>query len=219
MEQRVRLEQLRLGRPPHTYAPLRSCIPDLLNQQGSLLQATVTPWENIDSLLVKESKSEKEYAFNRAVSKALYNYATSNGVISYSRSIANWAIGFGQHVCYWWKLYTVVSGQPCFPFIDPRLNNPLTSEARRFVFSVMHERIRVPDPDFSEANLLIMQFGKGDGGQRSIRLFDAKPVDLFDFDTLNAMVTKTYQIWIEVLEGREEARQTGTDGAGPLFSK
>ena len=197
---------------------MRICIPDLLNKQGDLLEVCVTPWDKIENVLAKESSNPSEYEFNRSVSKALHDYANANSIISYANPIAKWAIGFGQSVCYWCDLYTVSSGRACFPFFDPRITNRLTVEARRFAFSVMHERIRVPDPDFSDAKLMIIQFAKDQLGGRSIQAFDSDNVSLFDFDMLNAMVTRTYQIWKEILEEREGARATGTDDFGPLFA-
>ena len=73
---------------------------------------------------------------------------------------------------YWWNLYTVIEKQPCFIFVDPRISNPLTRLARKFALSMMHERIRVPDPDFSDAKLLVAQFGKSGEGRRVIKLFE-----------------------------------------------
>jgi hypothetical protein len=110
----------------------------------------------------------------------------------------------------------VLEERPCFIFADPRISNPLTREGRKFALSLMHERIRVPDPDFTEARLVVAQFGKGEGGARTIRLFDAAEVELFDVDQLNEMIDETYRIWIEVLRERVDEDRKKASGSNPM---
>lgn len=106
------------------------------------------------------------------------------------------------------------------PFIDPRKAKRLTKDGRQFAFSVMHERIRAADPDFLEVELGIVQFEavmQGDVVVRIPRLYTASDVELLDFDTVDAMVRETYDIWHAVLAEREaDARRRGTGTAGPL---
>jgi hypothetical protein len=113
-----------------------------------------------------------------------------------------------------------LGGRPLVPFIDPRKTKKLTSEGRRFAFSVMHERIRVAEPDFAEVELGIIQFGvfSEDPEIRVPKLFTARDVALFEFEAIDAMVRETYQVWHEVLEEREtETRRRGTGTTGPLI--
>jgi hypothetical protein len=153
------------------------------------------------------------------VAKALHDYCLGNSVVSRRKSIPVWPVGFGHQVAYWWNLYCVLEKRAVVPFIDPRLNSPLTGLARIFAFSLMHERIRVSDPDFADAGLLILQFGKGEQGERVARPHWADGLELFDSGQLNEMITVTYRIWAEVLTEREAAeRKTGTDGL-PLFRR
>jgi len=64
----------------------------------------------------------------------------------------------------------------------------------KFVLSLMNERIRVPDPDFADARLLVMQFSKSDDGKRKIRLHDFDDSDSSSFDQLNSMIDETYRL-------------------------
>jgi hypothetical protein len=217
-EKRFRLRLLKSGRPPHTYAPLRGQLGDILNLQPEMFGVTteVTPWEMIAAAIVRASNHDNEAKFNLAVAKSLYEYAVANRARSYRKPISAWPVGYSQSVSYWWNLYTVLEDRPCFVFADPRLSNPLTRDGRRFALSLMHERIRVPDPDFAEARLAIVQFAKGDGGSRTIRMFDAAEVKLFSFDQLNEMIDETYKIWIEVLQERADDDRKRAGGSNPM---
>lgn len=212
-----RLRILKAGRPPHTYNPFRRSLGDILNLQPELFAGgPYTDWQKIEANVKKLATTDTEEHFNLAVAEALYDFGVSEGILSYRKAIAPWAVGYGQSVTYWWNLYTIVDGRPCFLFVDPRLSNPLTQSARLFSLSIMHERIRVPDPDFNDARLLIVQFGKGEKGKRVVRLFDDSDVDLYSFDQLNEMIDETYQLWLQVLSEREEDAKKRPTGSTPM---
>lgn len=126
------------------------------------------------------------------------------------------SLGEGNKVNYWLPLVLGINGHAVVPFIDPRrASKHLTADARRFVFSVMHERIRVADPDFAEATLGIFQFNVGQDGLRHPILRTDEGVELYDFDTLDQMVRETYELWRELSEERvAEARKRGAGGGG-----
>jgi hypothetical protein len=166
--------------------------------------------------IVRSASHEAEATFNLAVARSLYDFALGENIRSYRKPISAWPVGYGQSVSYWWNLYTILEGQPCFIFADPRISNPLTRDGRRFALSLMHERIRVPDPDFAESRLVVAQFGKGERGARTIRLFDAAEVELFSVDQLNEMVDETYKIWIEVLHERADEERKKAGGSNPM---
>lgn len=210
-----RLRELKSGRPPHTYNPLRASLGDILNLQPEMFPGGgSTPWAQISTDIKKKAASDKEAQFNLAVAEALYDFGTANDAKSFRNPISSWNVGYGQVVRYWWNLYTVLHEQPWFLFVDPRLTAPLTKLARRFVFSLMHERIRSADPDFAGAQLVVAQFDKAEKGKRSIRLYHAEDVELFTFDQLNEMIDETYKLWIEVLQERVKSKPTGSTPFG-----
>jgi hypothetical protein len=215
-EKRYRLRMLKAGRPPHTYNPFRASLGDILNLQPEMfgIGGDYTPWAQIAADIERRANTDDERKFNLAVAEALYDFGVEQKIRSYRKPIAPWAVGYGQSVTYWWNLYTVIGKQPCFLFVDPRISNPLTRLARKFALSMMHERIRVPDPDFANAKLLVAQFGKASEGKRVIKLFEES--ELFTFDELNEMIDETYRLWIEILEERvDEARKKST-GSTPF---
>ena len=216
-EKRYRLRILKSGGPPHTYSPLRRSLGDILNLQPEMFgSAEYTPWIKIEDAIKKAAKSDSEEQFNLAVAKSLYYYGLSEQARSYTKAISAWPVGYNQAVSYWWNLYTVLGGQPCFIFADPRVSNSLTRLGRRFTFSMMHQRIRVSDPDFAEARLLVVQFAKGGNGTRIIKPFNEIDVELYSIDQLNEMIDETYRIWLEVLQERVEMERKFASGSNPM---
>jgi hypothetical protein len=213
-----RLRMLKAGRPPHTYNPLRASLGDILNLQPEMFGSggEYTPWPQIAADIEKRATSESEARFNLAVAEALYEFGVEQRARSYSKPIAPWAVGYGQSVKYWWNLYTIIKRHPCFIFVDPRISSPLTHVARKFVLSMMNERIRVPDPDFADSRLLVVQFSKADEGKRVIRLIEPVDSGLFSFDELNEMIDETYRLWIEVLAERVDEVRKKPTGSTPL---
>jgi hypothetical protein len=213
-----RLRILKAGKPPHTYNPVRASLGDILNLQPEMFGSggEYTPWRQIAVDIEKRAFSESEADFNLAVAEALYEFAVEKQARSYSKPIAPWAVGYGQSVKYWWNLYTVIERRPCFVFVDPRISNPLTQVGRKFVLSMMHERIRVPDPDFADSRLLVVQLGKAADSKRVVRLFEPTDSGLFSFDELNEMIDETYRLWIEVLEERADELRKKPTGSTPL---
>lgn len=220
-QKRAALRQMKLGHPPYSYQPMRRSMLDILNvEAGPLGVVSRAPWQQVADQISKVSRSAEEAEANVAVALALYGYATAEGIAGRRHEFFPLAIGVSEKVSLWLPAVIAIGGKPLVPFIDPRRTKKLTSEGRRFAFSVMHERIRAADPDFAEVELGILQFGGNseDRKTRTPRLFTARDVALFDFEAIDAMVRETYQLWREVLTEREaEARRRGTGTTGPLI--
>jgi hypothetical protein len=213
---RVALEQLKEGWPPHSLDPMREQIGDIVNlQMGLLGDRRPTPWSVIERAIVKRSRTSDEGLYNIAIARSLYNWCSAQDIVSYGKSVPAWSVGLGHSLSYWNQYYSVLGERATFMFVDPRLSAPLTEQARRFAFSIMHQRLRVDDPDFSDAQLLILQFRKGDAeGSRLLIPHQVDGLSLFARDELNEMIDETYLLWAEVLAGRQErARRTGTGGS------
>lgn len=217
-EQPKQLQQLKAFRPPHTLNPFRSVVGDLVNLQFEMLgERSFTRWDIVSEQIRRLSKHKDEFEKNLAVAKALHNYCIKNDVISYSKPTPKWGVGFGNSIAYWSNFYSVWGGRASFLFFDPRISHPLTKSARKFAFSLMHQRLRVDDPDFADAELLIVRFGVDkEGGQRTVAPYSARGVDLFGLDDLNAMIETTYQLWAVELERRAEEAKRAGGGSNPF---
>lgn len=216
-EQPFRLRKLKGFKPPHTLNPFRKVLPDLMNLQHQLLGTVkTTAWEHIEASIRASNESVDGICQNLAVAKALYDFAASSKVVSYDKPVQRWPVGFENSVEYWQPFYSVWSERATFVHFDPRLSNPLTNRARRFVFSMMHQRLRVDDPDFSGVGLTIFQFGVGDDGNRSVCLHSSEEFELYSRDELNDMIDLTYRLWAEELQERREEGRKGTGTDNPM---
>jgi hypothetical protein len=217
--QRKQLEQIRHGRPPFSYNPLRGCFHDIFNVVPEMF-GPVAPseWSAVECRLRYKCKTEDELKANLLVARGLHQFAVEAQMLGRAQEFFPLAMSAGQKVNYWLPIVLSLDGKPLVPFIDPRRSSRgLTQDARRFVFSMMHERIRVADPDYESVALAIFQFDDGDGERRSPKLYTDEGVELFSLDEMEAMVATTYNLWRDVCEGREiEARRAAAGSRGPL---
>lgn len=216
---RKSLLQIRFGRPPFSYRPLRSCLDDIFNLQPDLTFGTATPTSisRIEELIERRSSHADEAEHNRRVARGLHSFASSGNVFGRKHEFFPLAMGMGRRVSYWQSMVISIDGAPFAVFIEPRRNKGLTADGRRFAFSMMHERIRAVDDDFAEIGLAIIRFDDPDNDCRAARPYTDANVTLYSLDELETMVSKTYAIWREICEDRDrEARHRAT-GTGPLF--
>lgn len=215
-QQRQRLERMNVGYAPFSYGPVRGRSHDVFNvQPGMFTSEAPTRWEVIEAQLGKACKSDDERKANLAVAKALHDYAVGHCVVGRAGDFMPLSMGSGYKVSYWAPLLLVIDGQALVPFIDPRKTHKLNGSAMRFVFSMMHERIRVADPDYADVEFGIFQFTTDDKGCRTPILHRDAGVDLYSLEQLEQMAAATYSIWEDVCRKRDDdapRRATGTGG-------
>lgn len=216
---RASLEQMRSGRPPFSYKPVRSCYDDIFNIQPGLDfgAATPTPWSTIEHMLTRRSTSAIEFEHNKRVARGLYDFATSGEVIGRKHEFFPLAMGAGRKITLWNSMVVAINDAPYAIFIEPRSTRGLTTEGRRFAFSMMHERIRAADEDFAEIGLAIIRFGDPSEGTRAARQYTDKDVTLYNLDELERMVAETYDMWREVCDEREREARHRSTGTEPLI--
>jgi hypothetical protein len=217
--QRAELEHLKVSWAPYSYEPVRGLWNDILNISTTLLGETTRPkWAVIARQIERVCrKGEDEIAANLAVGQALYDFAERHAVRGRREEFLPMTVGVFAKLRFWSPAVVVVSGAAMVVHLDPRKSSTLDARSRRFVFSVMHERVRLFDPDFAELALGIIQVpGQKDHSRRAEIHVDAG-VELYDFDTLDQMVRTTYEIWWDVLAEQEAAKRGGSGSIGPLF--
>lgn len=217
-QKRRALEAMRLGRPPYSYSPMRQSILDLLNiEAGPLASTPRVPWSIIETEVRRKSRTADEELANIGAAKSLYDFTTVENITGRRHDIFPLNLGVSERVTYWSPAVIGIRGRAVVPFIDPRRQTKqLTSLARAFVFSVMHERC-IADPDLSDVGLCILQFALTEKGERLPKLHFADGIDLFNFDALDAMVRETYAMWHEILGERDDITRRGTGTSGPLL--
>ncbi len=216
-QKRKALEAIRYGHPPYSYAPVRGNISDVLNVRAGMIGALPrVPWERIEQDIRRRSRSDAEEDANLRVGRGLFDYVEERTLSGRHHEIFPLALGVGTKVVFWHPVVLSIDRRPLIPFFDPRRTKELTVQGRRFVFSVMHERIRAADPDFSDVALGIFQFTLSDKGPREPILHTDAGVALFTFEELDQMVRDTYEMWREVCEERaaETRRRAGGKSDG-----
>jgi hypothetical protein len=214
-QKRRELEKLKLKFPPYSYNPMRRSILDILHvEPGPLTTSPRTSWNQIEAGIRRCGRTEDETEANLLVAKALYLFADEEKIAGRREEFYPLPIGVSEKVTFWLPAVISVSGTTLVPLVDPRRGERLTDAGKLVAFSMMHERIRAADPDFAAVALGIFQFTAPKNGPRLARLFLDTGLKLIDFDTLDAMVRETYQIWHEVLEERRaEERRKGGGGS------
>ena len=217
-QQRKQLEQIIDGHPPFSYNPLRAGFADIFNIQPALFGAVEpTDWSVVAEIVGKKCKSDDEAVANLRVAKGLHHFTTENRTFGRAKEFFPMTVSVGRKVIYWLPMVLAIEGRPLIPFIDPRRSRRLTQEARRFVFSMMHERIRAADPDYADVRFGIFQFGDPEEDVRSPKLHADTYVSLFSLGELESMIRVTYELWREVCEEREAVARRKADGTrGPL---
>ncbi|MFH1555620.1 MAG: hypothetical protein ABII76_12270 [Pseudomonadota bacterium] len=219
-KRRAALERHKTSYAPYSYNPMRGVIPAIFDIEVPLLGRPLGySWEVISGIIATCSKrSDAERTANLLVGELLFKFSKEHGVKGRGQDFYAMPVGMATAIRFWSPVVIAVDGKPVVPFIDPRKAHSLDAKARRFVLSVMHERIRVLDPDYREVGLGIFQFPI-DGKGRKVKFYTDESVDLYDFETLDLMVRETYEMWREVLAEREEKKRRGggTGTYGPLF--
>jgi len=215
---RSQLMQMKGGFSPFSYKPVTTCYPDIFNVQSGMFGASpATPWKQIQAQVIRASRLGDEQRNNLQVAKALYEFASNAGAIARRHEFFPMHIGVGKKVSFWLPMVLAVDEKPHAIFIDPRRSKGLTELGRKFVFSMMHERIRAADADFADIKLGIIRFKDGDDDERSVRFYRDEGIELFSLDQLETMVAATYRIWQEVYEEREAGTRRKSTGTGPLI--
>jgi len=202
--------------------PIRTLVPDFMNEVGELLARapapTRTPFSIIEKRLRSLCRTSEELGKNVEVARVLDRYFAQENPISRRLRIGTLTVGVGEFVRFWLPSYYVSEDGPVLTYFDPRGSGGLTPLGRSAVYAFMHHGIRVADPDFQEATLRILQVPRNDVGHRYKRTFDWAGESLVDFEDLNAQVRLTYRIWAEVQASKDQERPArSAPGQGRLF--
>jgi len=213
----MHLRALKFFRPTHTLNPFRAVVPDLMNLQHPMLGTTGrTRWEIIQHAIESSKEGVDGTARNLAVAEALYEFGSGTNLTSFAKPTTRWSVGYGYSVAYWNGFYSVWEGRGAHVYFDPRLSHPLGERGRLFAFSMMHQRLRVDDPDYSNLDLVIVGFGRGPGAKRSVEIHRAGGLKLYTYDQLDEMIETTYSLWFEELARREAEAKRAVGGGNPM---
>lgn len=204
-EKRSALRSFNSGGGSWSYDPARAQNFNIANPSNPLGLSSERPsMAKIRELVINRCTCEAQEKSCLEVVELFEAWYRSSSGDAMERAIPSMPIGSLGLVRYWENFFARVGDRNTFLFIDYRRQKGLTSAARKFVFSMMHQQIRVVDPDLYDANLMILQFPQWKFG-RSIVDYYVSDDDLYSFSELSAMIEETYAIWLEVLAERKTA--------------
>jgi hypothetical protein len=211
------LRAFKAGSPRFSYRLVRLAAPDIFNAQSDLL-GTIPPtdFEKIRHRIEANGTTPDEIKANIEVAESLHAYAIDKLVRAKKHYIAPFQLSgaVGIEVSYWLDLVLSLDGRLIIPFLDPRRSHALTSEGRRFAFSMIQEKARTIDPDLADAELAIFQFTAIGDGRRLLKVHVAGTMTLMTYDELDMRVSETYADWELVqAERAEERRRAGGSGS------
>lgn len=213
------LRAFKAGTPRFSYRLVRQAAPDIFNAQSDLL-GTIPPTEfnKIRHRIEVAGTSDDEIKANLDVAECLYDFAINNKVRAKRHYIAPFQLtgAVGIDVSYWLSLILILGDRLIIPFLDPRRSHGLSSEGRRFAYSMIHEKARVIDRDLADAELLIFRVASVDD-KRMLRTHFAGELSLMSYDELDARVSETYADWELVQAEREQERRRAASGSGSLI--
>lgn len=212
-QKRKALTSFKMGRPPYSYRPVRASYGDLLSLDTPLLGGLGdVPFERIAQVIARNSKHDKEADANIRVAAGLYAQRWRGR----RQPLRSAGTSIGQSLTYWTPVVLAVDDRPVIPFFNPR-REPLSVDGRRFVFSMMHEHIRLADPDYAAVVFCICHFAATKVGPRPARPTYDTGVLPYGLDELEAMIADTYAIWAEVWAGRVDEMRRRDGSTGGLF--
>jgi len=183
-----------------SYEPARKQTFNIFHPTNPLgLSVPKATLEQIEAEIEKECRRDDQLKSNREVVRLLYNWSAQNCTRSIERRIPSMAIGSIGTIRYWNNLATMYGNRATFPFLDHRRQNGFSTSGLRFAFSMMHQQIRVADPDFEDAQLLILKFSQAPGQERQIIPITDNGFELYSLDELYERVSETYEIFEKVL--------------------
>lgn len=219
--QKVRLNSFEAGGGGWSYEAARSLVPDTLQAQDAFGMGlrTTTREELFREVERRCRRGTDERESNREVTELLFDWANKYCTRAVLHHIPSMTLGNLGVLRYWSNVIVEFERKPAALFLDHRRANGLTTVGRQVAFSMMHEQIRVADPNLADIELLILKFTQAKGQPRSIELFKANEVDLIDFEELSSMLENTYRIWAEVCEARrhDPRRERKAAASGSLL--
>lgn len=197
-----------------SYEPLRRSVGEAANVSLPLLpDIGATSLEQLERLVIKECKGNaKLIAMNLAPVRAIRQFVSDHGVEAEFLEDLPIALYPGMRYSFWVPMLVRYAGQARIVFFDLRRTGGLSESGLQVCFSIMHDRFRDLNPDFSTVGLESWRFANN--AARTIRVVSewAEPIS---YDAITADVAETYAI-LNALRAGDAGRATGTDD-GPLF--
>lgn len=198
-----------------SYEPLRRSIGEAVNLTLPLIpDPGSTSLEQLEALVVKECKGNgKLVGMNVPPVKAIRKFIDDNEVEADFLEELPMALYPGIRYSFWAPILVRYAGKPRVIFMDLRRSGGLSVTGLQVCFSIMHERFRALNPDFSMLKFESWRFANNSA--RTVKVIEEFG-ELLSLKQIIDDFAETYSI-LNMLRSGSDDRSTGTDDAGPLF--
>jgi hypothetical protein len=208
------LRSLMTGRGFSRYNGVFQSLAEVFNiEMNPYLPVLRSPWPQVENFIRHNSAQTKPIIeSNINVGKALFEWGVRYGVTGVRHQFEPMMLSpSAGTVAYWHDIIIRLDGKSFVPFVDPRKDDCLTPEGRRFVFSIQHTHIN-EHPDFKDIGFVIFQFTDTKVGSRQAVAHFSDGCEYRDFKVLQTMVDDTYRQFRTMIAARAKGLATGTDG-------
>jgi len=198
-----------------SYEPLRRSVGEAASVGLPLLpDLERTTLEQLERLVTKECKGNaKLIAMNLAPVRAIRKFVHEHDAEADFLEELPIALYPGMRYSFWAPMLLRYGGQARIAFFDLRRTGGLSEGGLHICFSIMHERFRALNPDFSAVKFESWRFVNN--LSRNVRVIPEWR-DPISYEAIVADVAETYAI-LNALRFGDTGSATGTDD-GPLFS-
>ncbi len=219
---RPRLEVFNKSGGYWSYDPLRNQLPNILNPDVSLpLEIAKPSDEQILAAIEKRCKHPVQKSSCVELAELTMGWAKANVSRATDYRFRSLYLGSLGYVRYWTNMVFNSQGKNTIAFFDHRRQHGLTRIGRKVAFSIMHEQIRVPNPDLADAELMIVKFAQDrKEKKRSYQIYRASELEnLFEFEAIFEMIQETYEIWADIQKSKTAKPKRKDTGTGDLFDE
>lgn len=197
-----------------SYAPLRHSLPEAANVELPLIPDLArTTLAQLEVLVTRACKgNDDRIKMNLAAVRAIRQFVDEKHAEADFLETLPMTLYPGMRYEFWSPMIVRYEGVARIVFLDLRRSGGLSPTGLHVAFSIMHERFRALNPDFSAVQFEIWRFANNDA--RTVRPIVewAEPIS---YESIISDIAETYSI-LNALRSGDAGRATGTD-PGPLF--
>jgi hypothetical protein len=136
---------------------------------------------------------------NKSIAEGFIDYVIQRNVTAAEFIFDPVSLGRAGRRYFWSPFILKIDGKKYIPFFDPRRENGLTAEARRWIFSINHTHIRLLNPtEWGDVGFVIFQFENSrKGARKAIPHFD-DGLTFWTDEEIGAMIDEVYRILDEI---------------------
>jgi hypothetical protein len=200
-QKRTLIEAATEGRGYPFYKGFRSSLSTILRVPlNSLVPASPATKRQILAAIVRAcNHAAGEAEGNKSIGEGFIDYVTAHSVTAAEFNFDPVALGRAGRRQFWEPFILQIDGKKYIPFFDPRRDDGLTAEARRFIFSIDHTYIRLANPtEFADVGFVVFQFEDTREKARKVIAHFDNGISFWTDKEIGAMIDEVYRVLDEI---------------------